>query len=625
MSGFSTKMFSFVFAALACYVAPLAGAELDAARKERLHQRLNDASPSVRKQAALTLAEANDADAIPVLIDLLAELPADERRPIEEFLSKLAGEWTPLSQFNSEDKIARRIRRDAWRAWWRDTDGQALLGIVEEYTATPEVRRKIHKWIDNLHNNEFALREEAAAELEHLGRLALPQLREARASKNAETARSARQLVERIEREPGRSLPLAAVRLLGLRKPDGATAALLAYSPLAEEENAVAEIGKALAVLALRDGKLDADLLRALKDAKPDVRAAAAEAVVKGGGKAGRQAVQPLLRDDAATVRLRLALALALAGDKNGVPVLIDLLAVLPDEHVGRAEAALCQLAGDSAPETPLGTEAADKKKCRDAWAAWWKVNAGRIDMARLTDRPSLGYTVICDINGNRVYEIDRAGKQRWTIQNVRQPMDAVVVPGQRVLIAEYGGSVSERDFQGKVVWQRQMTMPACVQRLPNGNTFMAGRNQLLEVDRAGKEVYSIRMPNTVNAAYRSRQGSIVCLLRTNQCALMDTTGKQLSSFASNHGGNMYGGLDVSPTGHILVTRRGQNKVAEFDRDGKTLREVDAPGATTATALPNGHLLIANQQEQRVYELNRAGKVVWEHKNAGQVFRARRR
>jgi HEAT repeat protein len=594
------------------------------AEKDRLRQQLADPSPVVRKQAALTLASANDADAIPVLIDLLAELSAAERQAIEEYLGKLAGEWTPLSQFTGEDKIAQRIRRDAWKAWWRDTDGKALLDIVAEYTPTPEIHQKVKKLIANLRDSEFAIRDEAAAELVRLGRVALPQLRAA-SNKNEEAARQVRRLVERIERSPAQALPAVAVRLLALRKPEGTTAALLAHLPFSEEENLQAEINKSLAALALRDGKLDATLVRTLKDPLPALRATAGEALAKGGGKAGRRAVQPLLRDDAATVRLRLALALALAGDKDGVPVLIDLLAVLPDEQIGQAEAALCQLAGESAPETPLGDTAAEKKKCRDAWAAWWKVNADRVAMGRLTEQPSLGYTVICDLNGGRVYEIDRAGKQRWEIQNVDHPIDAVVVPGQHVLIAEYGGTVSERDLQGKIVWQKRMNVPLCVQRLPNGNTFLAGRNQLMEVDRTGKEVYAITPSNLINAAYRLRQGPIVCLMQTNQCVLMDTTGKQLSAFESNHGGNMFGGLDVSPKGQILITRRGQNKVVEFDRAGKTVREVDAPGATTATALGNGHFLIANQGEQRVYELNRDGKVVWEHKNAGHAFRARRR
>ncbi|MHB1421677.1 MAG: hypothetical protein ACYC3I_00495 [Gemmataceae bacterium] len=119
--------------------------------------------------AAQALAQANDADAIPVLIDLLLDLPAEERRTVEEFLTNMAGEWAPVEELASEDRIARKIRRDAWMVWWRNTDGPALLAVVRDHTLKPE------------------------------------------------------------QREPSRSLPAAAPRLLALRKPEGAVEALLAY------------------------------------------------------------------------------------------------------------------------------------------------------------------------------------------------------------------------------------------------------------------------------------------------------------------------------------------------------------------------------------------------------------
>ena len=74
-----------------------------------LRNLLTDPSPKVRKDAALKLAKANDAQAIPILIDLLAELPANDRQPIEKFLTALAGEWAPVTRLGSEDRIARKI------------------------------------------------------------------------------------------------------------------------------------------------------------------------------------------------------------------------------------------------------------------------------------------------------------------------------------------------------------------------------------------------------------------------------------------------------------------------------------------------------------------------------------
>ncbi len=594
-----------------------------------LHKQLKDSSPVVRKQAALTLAEANDTEAIPVLIDLLVELPAEERRSVEDFLIKLAGEWAPTSRLGNEDKIARKIHRDAWMMWWRDTDGPSLLGMVREHTLTPELRLKIKEQIDRLGDDEYANRQAAAKELFDLGRVALPQLREAITNRDPETIRRARSLIERIEHEPSRNLPSAAVRLLALRKPPGAAEALLAYLPLAEEENLTTDVKKSLVLLARHEGKLDAALVRALADDLPLLRSMAAEALVEGGGKEGRAAVRPLLKDKAPTVRLRVALALVMTGEREAVPVLIDLLPIASDEHIGQIEDVLSQLAGDSAPDIISGGEETQRQKYHEAWAAWWKSNKDRIDLTQLVVRPWYGYTLLCDSSRNRVFEIDRHGKERWAIDGVPFPVDAWVVGGNRVLIAEWmGRKISERSFQGNIVWSKGLSaQPVNVQRLPNGHTFIATLNQILEVDREGKEVYTINnVGGGITAAYRGRDGRIVCLARSgSQCIVMDTSGKNLKQFPSNRDGSWTSGIDLLANGHILITQPNRNKVTEYDRNGKSIVEVNAPMATTATGLPNGHFLIASSGSRRAFEVDRNGKVVWEYRAGGNIFRARRR
>jgi HEAT repeat protein len=594
-----------------------------------LRKRLHDPSPAVRKQAALTLAEANVEGAIPVLIDLLADLPAEERRSVEEFLAKLAGEWAPVGQLESEDKIARKIHRDAWMAWWLNTDGPALLALIGEHTLTAELRQTIKERIGKLGDDDYSTREAAEKELLALGRVALPQLREAIRDYDPERARRARFLIDHIEQEPSRNLPSVAVRLLALRKPAGAVEALLSYLPLAEEENLTAEVKKSLATLALRDGKLDAALVRALNDDMPLLRSVAAESLVQGGGKEGRAAVRILLQDRSTSVRLRVSLALVMTGERAAVPVLIDLLTVASDEQIGQIEDVLTQLAGDSAPQTPWSTAEADKQKCHEAWAAWWKLNGERVDLARLIVRQWYGYTLLCDSSRNRVFEIDRQGKERWAIEGVPFPVDAWVVGGNRVLIAEWmGRKISERDFRGNTLWSKSVSaQPVNVQRLPNGHTFIATVNQLLEVDRAGKEVYTIRnIGGGITAAYRARDGRIVCLGQSgSQCMILDTEGRRLNSFASNRDGSWTSGIDLLANGHILITQPNRNKVAEYDRNGKLIVEVNAPMATTATGLPNGHFLVASSGHRRAYEVDRGGKVLWEYKGNGNIFRARRR
>src|SRR5262249_31807925 len=47
----------------------------------------------------------------------------------------------------------------------------------------------------------------------------------------------------------------------------------------------------------------------------------------------------------------------------------------------------------------------------------------------------------------------------------------------------------------GNVLWEKKVDGPLAAQRLPNGNTFIATRYELLEVNRDGKQVFSHARP----------------------------------------------------------------------------------------------------------------------------------
>jgi hypothetical protein len=105
-----------------------------------------------------------------------------------------------------------------------------------------------------------------------------------------------------------------------------------------------------------------------------------------------------------------------------------------------------------------------------------------------------------------RVFAIDRRGRERWSIEVEQGCVDAVVLPGRRVLLAENNAKrVTERDFQGNILWHKPFTLPSNVQRLPSVNTYIAGPGYIEELDRAGKEVYVLtNVPGAALAAYHS-------------------------------------------------------------------------------------------------------------------------
>src|SRR5439155_12575694 len=121
------------------------------------------------------------------------------------------------------------------------------------------------------------------------------------------------------------------------------------------------------------------------------------------------------------------------------IPVLIDLLASLPPGRGRQVEALLLQLAGDTAPLVGLGQDEASRKKCRDAWAAWWHEHNGKVDLAQLDGlKPLRGYTLLVMLDAGRVVEVDADNKPRFQIDGLEFPLDAQMLPEDRVLIAEH-------------------------------------------------------------------------------------------------------------------------------------------------------------------------------------------
>jgi HEAT repeat protein len=598
-----------------------------------VRQLLNDSKAAVRLRVALALAKQHDVESIPVLIELIADLPAAQRKQAEEVLQELAGEWAPAVSLQGDDDVSRRIRRDAWAGWWRNTEGEALLGEFRKRTLGAADLAKIQDLIDKLADDVFATREQAANDLVAFGALAAPLLREAVKSAELERVRRAERCLTLIANRKEKPLPLAAPRLVAVRKPPGAVEVLLAYLPWADGEPLHREVQQALTALALHDGRPDSALLQALNDPLPQRRAAAGEALARAGVPDLTDTLHKLFHDPDPTVRQSVALALTVARDREAVPVLIDTLAELPPEQASRVQESLFLLAGDNAPAALVGTDPEARTKCRDAWAAWWRAEGHTVDLARLeTGAGLLGYTLLVQVQNNgigRVLEIGRDGKPRWQIDGLQYPVDAHVLGGNRVLIAEYNGrKITERDFRGNVLWEKQglTALPTNVQRLPSGNTFIATNGDVLEVDRTGNEVFRRGFGGQhVTAAYKMRNGEMVVLLGQGTCVRLDSAAKEIKTFPSGRDSGWTSGIDVLPNGHILISQPNRNMVSEFDADGKSVWHADAPGITTATRLANGHVLVASYNAQTVVELDRAGKVVWQHKDEYHQFRARRR
>jgi HEAT repeat protein len=598
------------------------------AGRQAVHPLLKDSSPTVRMQAALGLADTYDAEAVPVLIDLVADLPAEGRKQVESYLTDLAGEWSVKTP-QGNDVTSARLRRELWAAWWRSLDGKHLLDEFRNRTLSDDERARMLDLIGKLDDASPDVRAKASEEIINMGPRAAPLLRQVLGQGKARLLAPARQCLEAIEGDAARPMPESAPRLLTLRRPEGTLDALLGYVPFAESDTALATLTELLAAVGCSEGKADPILVRALADKVSTRRAAAAVALCKGKAEDELPAVRKLLKDADATVRMRTAIALVERGEKSAMTTLIALLAELPQEQLWEVEDLLTQLAGEKAPAETAGGTAASRKTAVEAWKKWWSKEEKNIDLAKLASATrDLGYLLAIEMQQGRVLELNRNGQLRWEIKGLQWPWDAVVYPNGNVFVIHMSGnSLTMRDRQGKELWQQGCNQAFSCQRLRNGNIFVACRNQLLEFDANGKQVFSqVHNVGWIVGGHKFRDGQMAYLTQQGQYVRLDATGKQVKSFqVPFQWQNGVMGAELLEGDRVVVSL-GIGKVAEYADGGKLVWETNVTSPSHPHRLPNGHTLVNQSNSSVLLELNRAGKIVSEKKDLEcHPFRVHRR
>jgi hypothetical protein len=514
------------------------------------------------------------------------------------------------------------------------SDAPSLLEFFRRRTLPDAEREKYRAFVKQLGSEVFRQREQAMTELVARGPVVVELLREAMKDGDLEVARRAERCIQRIqEKDVAYEVPAAAARLLMRLRPPGAVEAMLAYLPVADNELVAEEARSLLAQLALKEGKPHPALVAGLDDKLAMRRAAAGEALAKGGGAPERIQAKKLLADADPLVRLRVGLALAYAKERDAVPVLVELLAQVPLQHAWLAEDVLYRLAeGQEPPKVSLGTDTPARERCRDAWKAWWKDHGAKVDLAKLQDSQRLlGHTVVVLLDVGRVMELAAADNQvRWQVNDLRFPLDVQPLSGDRLLVAEYHGNrVTERDTSGKILWEKSITGPLVAQRLPNGNTFIATDTELIEVDRADKEVIHITKEGgqRIMKAFKLANGEIACLTSDARIVRLDPTGKEVHGFQISLATRLYGGrIHMQPNGRVLIPHNNENKVVEYDASGKQVWEVTVEQPVAATRLPNGNTLVTTMLPQRgAVEFDPQGQEVWTYRSTTRVTRAVRR
>ncbi|MFL5329868.1 MAG: hypothetical protein ACJ8C4_13240 [Gemmataceae bacterium] len=500
-------------------------------------------------------------------------------------------------------------------------DPASLCTYVRRLAPSSVDEALIARLIEQLGDSAFEVRERATQQLVAQGPKALPALRAALENVDAEATHRAQRCLRRIERENREDLVCAAIRVLGRSAHEDAPSTLLTVIPSASEPIAD-EIRDALSNVVHADRPIPHAIELTLTDANTSRRIAAAEAVAISGGTQHRGAVRPLLSDSSASVRFRVGMAFAKARDRDGVPAVIAALSELSANELLDADDFLNRLATDNGPN--IEPALANRREYSDAWRAWWTNNGATAELANVsgTGRIETLLAAVGGDDGGSILEIPY-GKTataqlhvRRRIDDLRYPVAVAALPRGRVLVCELrGNTVTERDLasvnQGKTYWQRAIVNPVAVQRLPGGGIFIAGRNEIVRLNRDRSVRYRFDTSNVAGAVCR-RDGSIVVVTNIGIVRTLNEAGVVTSAFPITRT-LMTATVQDLPGGRLLIPLFSEDRVVEYDLAGNVLWSAKFRRPNAAYRLPNGRTIVSCHMDARAAEIDRLGNVVREY------------
>jgi hypothetical protein len=529
----------------------------------------------------------------------------------------------------SVGEVDLKLHQETLRGAGFGGDGPGAIAYLKALVPDPERLAALRVYLKQLGDEDYDRREAASRELRKAGPVMLADLKVAAESSDAEVRRRARELLEIIQQHSPAEVVVAACGVIAASRPKDADAVLLKFAPFVSERvpelaflDAVGTLGLTPAVRA------------ALEDADPLRRRAAVRAL-DATPDAPRELLTRALKDTDARVKFEAARGLVLHGDRAGLALLVETVGQGELSLALRAEDLLWRLAREQSPPVLLKT-AADREPVQTGWEKWFKEHGSDIDLARIRlDEKERGWVVVCDDEEigkapGSVKVFDLKGARVKTLEKLDSPSDVVLLPGERMLVAEHWSSkVTERDAQGRILWEHRTTdKPVVALRLADGGTFIATYHEILEVDRTGTVRYSFRPEQgMLYGATKVGTGRILFINGSGNVCEADRTGKILNTFKPEkyaEGAGYWASIEVLGPDRYLLSLSGSNRVVEVDGQGKIFWEAEVRTPTYAMRLPDGTTLASCVDAKTWVVIDKEGKTTQTVEVGGRPFRARR-
>ncbi len=517
-------------------------------------------------------------------------------------------------------------------------DTESLRKMFDQRILSAEERTLVARWIKELNDADFNVRKDAQKNILARGPAVLDLLRPYMFGSDLEMSRKTQRCAELLQEADYvvTAIP-ALIRVLDQRGSENLIEALVAYLPYCNAETITEEVRAVLQTHALSKQKTPHPaLVAALSDPLEIRRGVAGESLVRAGYLP--ESVTKLLKDPAPIVRFRVGMALAYAGQREALPVLIESLPQFAMPQAWQVEDLLHRLAlSKDPPKVALGSEPDSRKQAAAAWKTWYDKHGQKIDLASLKEQPDqLGNTLVVLLDLGRVAELGPQKQTLWQVDGLNFPLDVQLLDNGNLLVAEYHGHVVTERYtkgpkRGMVIEEKSIyvTGPLAAQRLASGNTFVATDSGLYEFDPQGKELSKVTGPEgeRIMKASKLPGGDFAILTSASRIYRLDPKGEIRTQFNVNLGMKLFGGrIHMLPNGRVLVPHNAEHKVVEYDATGKILWEANIEAPIAATRLPNGNTLVTSMLPQRgAVEFNRKGEKVWEYQSETRVTRAIRR
>ncbi|MBA4188977.1 MAG: hypothetical protein C0467_13350 [Planctomycetaceae bacterium] len=327
--------------------------------------------------------------------------------------------------------------------------------------------------------------------------------------------------------------------------------------------------------------------------------------------------------------------------EREFIASLVELIPKLGRGRIWQLEDLLLALAGTHPKDGRFLKSPESLAKTRDAWLGWWKEKGDKIDFVKFEYKPRVtGFTDIVEMDNSgfgqgRVISLGPDLKERWRFTGVNNPTDVKVAPNGNIWVVESNNNqVTERDATGKVLNRRNaFQQPLNIDLLPDGGMLVVCRNNIIQWDKDGKQIWAFARPYDIMAGCRLPNGETLFITNLYQgpgnpgganSFRLDGKGADTKKNLTFAWIMQIQSIGIVGEDKVLISERDNknpaqpaDRIAEYDlKTGKQTWKYDCPresGPTSAQRLANGNTLICLMNRNQLIEVDPSGEIVWEY------------